>query len=68
MSDMCDTCGVGNEHHFVFVCLALAAALFAPDSRTLGVFVWQPNLLMVGQYMDHCFQVRAQVLNPCVGV
>jgi hypothetical protein len=72
--DMCDTGVVGDEHHFVFVCPALAAVgthyapLFALGSRTLRAFVWQPNLLMVVRYNYDCFQVRAWILNPCVGV
>jgi hypothetical protein len=54
--DMCDTGGVGDEHHFVFVCRALAAVRthYAPwlalESRTLRAFLWQPDLLMVVRY------------------
>jgi len=72
--DMCDTGAVGDEHHFVFVCPALAAVrthyapLFALRSRTLRAFVWQPDLLLVVRYIYDCFQVRARILNPCVGV
>jgi hypothetical protein len=71
---MCDTGVVGDEHHFVFVCPALAAVrtqyapLFALGCRTLGGFVWQPDLLMVVRYIYDYFQVRARILNPCVGV
>ncbi len=68
------TGAVGDEHHFVFVCPALAAVrthyapLFALRSRTLRAFVWQPDLLLVVRYIYDCFQVRARILNPCVGV
>ncbi len=71
---MCDTGAVGDEHHFVFVCPALAAVrthyapLFALRSRILRAFVWQPDLLLVVRYIYDCFQVRARILNPCVGV
>jgi hypothetical protein len=72
--DKCDTGVVGDEHHFVLVCPALAAVrtqyapLFALGCRTLRAFVWQPDLLMVVRYIYDCFQVRARILNPCVGV
>ncbi len=72
--DMCDTGAVGDEHHFVFVCPALAAVrthytpLFALRSRTLRAFVWQPDLHLVVRYIYDCFQVCARMLNPCVGV
>jgi hypothetical protein len=58
----------------VFVCPALAAVrthyapLFALRSRTLRAFVWQPDLLLVVQYVYDCFQARARILNPCCGV
>jgi hypothetical protein len=71
---MCDTGVVGYEHHFVFVCAALAAVrtryvpLFELGSRTPRAFVWQPDLLMVVRYIYDCFQVRAQIVNPCYGV
>jgi hypothetical protein len=42
--------------------------LFALRSRTLRAFVWQPDLLLVVRYIYDCFQVRARILNPCVGV
>jgi hypothetical protein len=55
--DMCDTGAVGDEHHFVVVCPALAAVrthyapLFALRSRTLRAFVRQPDLLLVVRYI-----------------
>jgi hypothetical protein len=72
--DMCDAGVVGDEHRFVFVYPALpavrthSAPLFALGSRTLHAFVWQPDLLMVVQYIYNCFQLHAQIVNPCVGV
>jgi hypothetical protein len=71
---MCDTGAMGDEHHFVFVCPALAAVrthyapLFALRSRALRAFVWQPDLLLVVRYIYDCFQVRARMLSPCIGV
>ncbi len=65
---------VGDEHHFVFVCPALAAVRtryalsFALRSRTLRAFVWQPDLLMAVRYISDCFQVRARILHPRVDV
>jgi hypothetical protein len=48
-----DSCVVGDEHHCVFVCPALAAVrthyapLFALRSRTLCAFVWLPDLVVL---------------------
>ncbi len=35
---------------------------------SVEAFVWQPDLLLVVRYIYDCFQVRARILNPCVGV
>ena len=67
--DMCSTGAVGDEHHFVFVCPALApvrahyAALFTPSSNTLRAFIWQADLLAVVRFIYACFQVRSQLLS-----
>jgi hypothetical protein len=37
-------------------------------SRILRAFVWLPDLLMVVRCIYDCFQVRARILNPRVGV
>ncbi len=69
---MCDTGVVGDEHHFVSVCPALAAVrthyapLFVLKSRTLRAFDWQRDLRIVVRYIYGCSQAR--ILNPCVGV
>jgi hypothetical protein len=71
---MCDTGVVGDQDPFVFVCPALAAVkahyppLFVPGSRTLLAFLWQLDLLMVVRYIYECFQLRAHIFSPCVGV
>lgn len=69
LDPMSYTGAVGDQYHFVFLCLALDsirahhAALFTPSFRTFRASIWQEDLLAVVLFVYDCFQVRSQLLN-----
>jgi hypothetical protein len=57
---------VGDEHHFILLCSALATVrdrfhpLFACGTRSL-TFIWQQDLREVVRFVHECFVFRATV-------
>ena len=68
--DMCGTGAVGDEHHFIFTCPALAPVrerfrpLFASGTRSLRLFIWQQDLCAVVHFVNACFAFRSSLLVP----
>jgi hypothetical protein len=66
--DMCSTGAVGDEHHFIFMCPALAPVrhsfrpLFASGSRSLRLFIWQQDLCEVVRFVHEFFVFRSSLL------
>ena len=66
--DMCGTGAVGDEHHFIFTCPALAPVrerfrpLFASGTRSLRLFIWQQDLCAVVHFVNACFAFRSSLL------
>jgi hypothetical protein len=54
------TGAVGDEHHFIFACPALAPVrdrllpLFASGLRSLRLFIWQQDLHEVVRFVHEC--------------
>ena len=67
--DMCGTGAVGDEHHFVFICPALAPVreqfrhLFASGTRSLRLFIWRQDLCAVVRFIHACFALRSSLLD-----
>ena len=65
--DMCPHDLLGDEHHFVFVCEALAplrasySHLFANGGRSLSQFIWQDDLQGVVNFIWDAFVLRASL-------
>lgn len=65
--DMCNS-AVGDEHHFIFHCQALAPLreqfswLFSSGSYSLQKFVWQADLEGVVNFVYEAFKLRSQLL------
>jgi hypothetical protein len=66
--DMCGTGVVGDEHHFIFMCPALAPVRerfrpsFASGTRSLRLFIWQQDLRAVVRFVHECFVFRSSLL------
>lgn len=66
---VCDMCGlgVGDEHHFIFHCSALAplrekfSHLFSSSSYNLRRFIWQQDMVGVVNFIYEGFQVRSEM-------
>lgn len=66
---ICCMCGlaVGDEHHFIFHCSALAplrlkySHLFNTSSFNLRKFIWQEDIVGVVNFIYEGFQIRSQL-------
>jgi hypothetical protein len=65
---MCGTEAVGDEHHFIFMCPALApvrerfCSLFASGTPSLRLFTWQQGLCAVVRFVHEWFLFCSSLL------